>query len=201
VNSTLAAAVIAALAAGGVAVVGFVTNAWTTSRTLQAARAANLRDRQAVVYQQVLVFVTHRNEARRNYSAPAIGAEARTRKYLRSYKPPDWLEMQASVLAFCPDSVVDAFEVALKADNAVWDARASLAEAVKLSEADPSEAHSNIVVAFNARFRALIEEAANADGQLIDIVRDKMLGTRPPEGNQSLIGKVVLAARSRRSLR
>jgi hypothetical protein len=36
-----------------------------------------------------------------------------------------------------------------------------------------------------------------ADAQLIEIVRDKMLGTRPSDSNHSLIGKVIFAAGSR----
>src|ERR1700739_3804665 len=53
-SSTLNPTVASALIAGGISVASFAFNAWTTSRTLHAARAASLRDRQASVYQQIL---------------------------------------------------------------------------------------------------------------------------------------------------
>lgn len=191
----------AALATGGVAVVGFVTNAWTT---LRAARAASLRDRQAAVYQQVLAFAAHQTETRRHLTQKIRydpETEARLKGILDSFTPPNWFELEASALTFCPDPIVDAFISAKTADDAVWSARAAHAEAMELNKADPAAADPNRVATLQAEFRAKIEEAEQADAKLINIVRDKMLGTRPLDSNHSLIGKVVYTVRSRTSLR
>lgn len=194
----------AAFIAGGISVVSFAFNAWTTSRTLHSARAASLRDRQAAVYQQVLAFTSHQTETRRKITRKIRyddKTEARLQGMLDAYKPPDWFELQSQVLAFCPDSVVEAFITAKAADDAVWAARLAHAEAVELNQADPTAADPNRVVALQAKFRARIKEGEMADSKLIGIVRDKMLGTRPSEPGGSLIGKVIFTMRSRTSLR
>jgi hypothetical protein len=194
----------AALIAGAISVASFGFNAWTTSRTLQAARVASLRDRQAGVYQQVLAYTAHKNEIRRNISRTVRydpETEARLQGLLDEYSPPNWFELEGQVLAFCPDAVIQAFRAAKEADDAVWAARAAHAEAVELNRADPTAADPNGAVALQVQFRAHIQEAEKADSELIEIVRDKMLGTRPPDGNHSLIGKVKFSARSRTSLR
>jgi len=200
VNPVIAAAVIA----GGISVVSFAFNAWTTSRTLHAARAASLRDRQAAVYQQVLAFTAHQTETRRNTTKTIrydSKTEARLQSLLDEYSPPNWFDLEGHVLAFCPDSVVEAFIAAKAADDSVWAARLAHADAVELNQADPTAADPNDAVALQAKFRARIKEAEIADSKLIGIVRDKMLGTRPPEPGHSLIGKVIFEARSRTSLR
>jgi len=200
VNPVIAAALIA----GGISVVSFAFNAWTTSRTLHAARAASLRDRQAAVYQQVLAFTSHQTETRRNTTRAVRydeKTEARLQDILDAYTPPDWFELQSQVLAFCPDSVVEAFIAAKAADDAVWAARLAHAEAVELNQADPTAAHPNRAAALGVEFRARVKEGVMADSELIGIVRDKMLGTRPPELGHSLIGKVIFTVRSRTSLR
>jgi hypothetical protein len=194
----------AALIAGGISVVSFGFNAWTTSRTLHAARAASLRDRQAAVYQRVLAFASHQTETRRNITRTVRydeKTEARLQGILDAYAPPDWFELESQVLAFCPDSAVEAFIALKAADDAVWAARLAHAEAVKLNQADPTGADLDGAVALQATFRARINEAEMADSRLIGIVRDKMLGTRPPERGHSLIGEVIFVVRSRASLR
>jgi hypothetical protein len=200
VNPTIAAGLIAA----GISVVSFAFNAWTTSRTLHAARAASLRDRQAMVFQQVLAYVMHRTETRRKKTRRMRfepEAEARLQALLDSYTPPNWFELEGNVLAFCPDSVVDAFIAARKANDAVSRAEAARAEAVELNRANPPGADPNLVAAHSSALRERIAEAERADAELIGIIRDKLLGARPIGGNHSLIGKVVYAAQSSRSLR
>jgi hypothetical protein len=101
------------------------------------------------------------------------------------------------VLAFCPDSVVDAFMAAEKADALFW------AQAAPWQSPPGGESREwpNIDPAVTEALRAPGEHADRADSRLIEIVRDKMLGTRLPEGNHSLIGKVIFIVRSRASLR
>jgi hypothetical protein len=200
VNPTIAAGLIAA----GISVVSFGFNAWTTSKTLWAARAANLRDRQATVYQQVLAYTAHQTESRRKRTRkvryePQV--EARLQDLLDGYTAPNWFDLQGNVLAFCPDSVVRAFIAAKEADDAVWFAEAARSEAVILNQAHPSQADPNGVVALQAEFQERIAKAERADAELIDIIRSKMLGSHPADGNHSLIGKAVYQARSRQSLR
>lgn len=200
VNSAIAAALIAA----GISVASFGFNAWTTSRTLRAARASSLRDRQAGVYHEVLAFAAHRNETRRHVTRSVRydeKTEARLKEIVDGYTAPNWFELEASVLAFCPDSVMDAFMAAQAADDAVWSARYAHTEAVELNQADPSTVDPNRVVVLQKQFRARIEEAEKADANLIGLVRDKMLGAPPLEPGGSLIGKVLFTARSRTSLR
>jgi hypothetical protein len=200
VNPTIAAGLIAA----GISVVSFGFNAWTTSRTLHSARAANLRDRQAGVYQQVLAFASHQREARHKTTRAfryTPDVEAGIQAHLDAYKPPDWFELQASVLAFCPDSVVDAFIAAKEADDAVWVAVYAHKEAVELNSADPTMSDPNIAVALGAEVRERNDKAERADARLINLVRDRMLGTRPSDSNRRLIGMAIYEVRSRRSLR
>lgn len=49
--------------------------------------------------------------------------------------------------------------------------------------------------------RVMPQQAEQADSERIEIVRDKMLGRRPPESGGSLIGKVVFFVRAHQSLR
>jgi hypothetical protein len=84
---------------------------------LLAARAASLRDRQASVYQLVLVFTAHQTETRRNMTRTIRydpKTEARLQGLLDEYSVPNWFDLEGSVLAFCPDSVVQSF-IAAKA--------------------------------------------------------------------------------------
>ena len=190
--------------AAAISIVSFGFNAWTTSRTLRAARAASLRDRQASVYQQVLAFASHQTETRRNKSRPiryVPRVEAGLQTLLDSYTPPNWFELQANVLAFCPDSVVDAFIAAKAADDEVWAAKEAHIEAVSLNQADPMTSDPNGPLALQSEFQKRVDEAKRTDSELIAIVRDKMLGTRLPDANRSLIGKLTFEVRSRQSLR
>lgn len=199
-NPTIAAGLIAA----GISVVSFAFSAWTTSRTLQASRAASLRDRQAGVYQQVLAFMSHQTETRRHLTRTIrydAKTEARLQGQLDAYSPPDWFELQSSVLAFCPDSVVHAFIASKAADDGVWSARAVHAEAIELNRADPLASDPHNAVALQAEFRDRIRAAEQTDSELIEIVRDKMLGTRPLDANHSLLGMLIFEVRSRQSLR
>ena len=70
---------------------------------------------------------------------------------LDSYSLPNWLELQASVLAFCPDSVMDAFTAAKTADDMACTAKAAHAEAVELDKADPTTADPDRVANIGAR--------------------------------------------------
>lgn len=199
-NPTIAAGLIAA----AISIVSFGFNAWTTSRTLQAARAASLRDRQAGVYQQILAFMSHQTETRRTKTRPVRYvplAEAGCQALIDSYTPPNWFELQASVLAFCPDSVVDAFLAAKVADEEVWVAKGAHIEAVSLNQSDPMTADPDGVAALQSEFLKRVDEAERADAGVIAIVRDKMLGVRPSDTNGSLIGKVIFEVKSRQSLR
>jgi hypothetical protein len=197
VSPIIAASLIAACSTGVVAIVGF----WTT---LRVAHSTALRDRQAAVYQQVLALAAHRTETRRNLTRTIrydADTEARIKGTLDSYAPPNWFELESSVLAFCPDSVVDAFIAAHDADEAVWSARHARAEAVELNKTYPEAADPNRVAALGEEFRTNIKEAEKADAALIATVRDKMLGARPPEPGGSLLGKVIFVAKSHASLR
>jgi hypothetical protein len=200
-NPTIAAALIA----GGISVASFAFNSWTTARTLHAARAASLRDRQAAVYQQVLAFMSHNTEVRRNVTRTIRyddATEARRSDLLASYTPPNWFELQSSVLAFCPDSVVHAFIAAKEADDEVSSARAAHAQAIDLNQAYPPGSDPNGAAALQAQYLQRLKDAERADSELIEMVRDKMLGTRPPEGiRHSLIGMFSYEAQKRRSLR
>lgn len=194
----------AALIAGGISVVSFAFNSWTTSKTLHAARAADLRDRQASVYQQILAYSAHQTEVRRNLTRTVrydAKTEQRLQGLLDDYSAPNWFELEGNVLAFCPDSVVDAFIGAKTADDAVWSARAAHAEAVEMNRADPANADPNGAVLLQARFKERVKDAERADSQLIEIVRDRMLGTRPPDGSRSLIATFVAISQTKRSLR
>lgn len=199
VNSTIAAALIA----GGISVASFAFNAWTTSRTLRAARVANLRDRQAGVYQQVLAYASHQRESRRNKTRTVryeAHVEAQLQALLDTYTVPNWFELQANVLAYCPDSVVAAFMAAKEADDAIWAAFSAHKEAVQLNRANPPMADPLRVGVLVADLRLRTEEAELADARLIDVVRDKMLGARPA-ANRSLVGELTYDMRVRRSMR
>jgi hypothetical protein len=206
VDPTIAAALIA----GGISVASFAFNSWTTSRTLHAAREASLRDRQASVYQQILAFTAHRAQTRHQitrilrYDAET---EARMQGILDSYSPPNLFELEGNVQAFCPDSVVAAFDAARRADADVWHAKSAHAEALELNRADPDAPDPHGAVALAGQYRARIGDAERADSALLEIVRDRMLGTRPPDGKRprSLLGgiqrDVEAFVRKRRSLR
>jgi hypothetical protein len=169
VDPIIAAALIAAASTGIVAIVGF----WTS---LRLAHSTAVRDRQAAVYQQILAFSAHQTESRRNITKTVRydeKTEARLQGILDAYTPPDWFDLQASVLAFCPDSVVTAFTAAKAADDEVWSARYAHAEAVELNKADPGLADPNRAVALQKEFRSRIEEAEKVDSRLIQIARDR----------------------------
>jgi len=148
--------------------------------------------------------MSHQNQTRRNLTRTTRydpGTENRLQDRLDAYSPPDWFELQSHVLAFCPDSVVHAFTAAKEADDAVWSARAAHAEAVELNQSVPLTADPQRVVALQAEFRVRISEAESVDSELIEIVRDKMLGTRPLDAAPTMFGPVIHAIRSRASLR
>ena len=116
----------------------------------------------------------HPTETRRNKTTPVRyvqHVEAGLKALLDSYKPPNWFELQANVLAFCPDSVVEAFIAAKAADDEVWMAKATHAEAVGLNRADPMTSDPNGTVTLQAEFRKRVDEAERADSELIGIVR------------------------------
>jgi hypothetical protein len=178
VSPTIDAALIAALSAGGVAIVSFVTNARTTSRTLDAARRQRLWDRQAEVYEEIFAYCGHRKEQRNNrfrtLRLVPIG-EKIIQDVLDSYKPPPWFEFQGRVLAFSSDDVAHAFVAAHEADELVWQYLASRDEAIELGKQDPAMADPNTVVAMGGRAKNQRGKADRLDDLLLDLLRQELL--------------------------
>ena len=141
-DSQTSAALIAALSAGGVAVVGFITNLRTTTRTLDAAHDQRLWEKQAEVYEEILAFCAYRQTSRQRIISlgESPDTQAGLQRVLGSYEPPSWFQMQARVIAFGSAEVERAFRNARDADEACTVAQLAAyraAQAGNLTDASP----------------------------------------------------------------
>lgn len=136
------------------------------------------RDRSARLY------VGHRRQVRYHENRTVRldpATEARIQADLDSYTPPNWHEMVSKVLAFCPDSVVTAFNAASSAAREEVSAKGAHAEAVEMNQLDPANADPAQVKELREQLKSAIEKANQLDEELIDHVRDQTLGTGHPK--------------------
>ena len=168
VDSQTSAALIAALSARGVAVVGFVTNMHTTTRTLDAARDQRLWERQAEVYEEILAFCAYRQASRQRITSlgDSPDIQAALQRLLGSYEPPSWFQMQARVIAFGSAEVEQAFRNARVADEACAEAQLAAVRAAQARDLMDDEA---------GRILELATAADAADNWLATIAHDQLI--------------------------
>lgn len=179
VDSQTSAALIAALSAGGVAVVGFITNLRTTTRTLDAARDQRLWEKQAEVYEEILAFCAYRQASRQRHISVGDSPDTRAglQKLLGSYEPPSWFQMQARVIAFGSAEVEQAFRNARNADEAC-----ALAQLVAVRTGQAGDLDLTADQAGEILELATLAEAA--DNWLATVTHDQLTGK--PNGRRRL---------------
>lgn len=194
-DSQTSAALIAALAAGGVAVVGFITNLRTTTRTLDAARDQRLWEKQAEVYEEILAFCAYRQTSRQRIISlgDSPDTQAGLQRLLGSYEPPSWFQMQARVIAFGSAEVEQAFRNARDADEACAVAQLAAFRAAQAGDLTDDRAGKILELAIAA-------EAA--DNWLATIAHDpahSQAALEPTDAPADLLGSDAACARSRRA--
>lgn len=166
-DSQTSAALIAALSAGGVAIVGFITNLRTTTRTLDAARDQRLWEKQAEVYEEILAFCAYRQASRQRIISlgDSPDTQAGLQRLLGSYEPPSWFQMQARVIAFGSVEVEQAFRNARVADEACAAAQLAAFRATEAADITADQA---------GKILELATAAEAADNWLATIARDQL---------------------------
>jgi len=185
VDPQTSAALIAAVSAGGVAVVGFITNLRTTTRTLDAARDQRLWEKRAEVYEEILAYCAYRQASRQRIMSldEPPDYQAARQRLLGSYEEPSWFQMQARVIAFGSPEVEQAFRNARDADEACAVAQLAAYRAAQAGDLTDDGA---------GKVLELVLAAEAADSWLATIAHDQL--TRTPRWSQRLRQRIYSVA-------
>jgi hypothetical protein len=183
----------AAIGIGGtviVGVAGFSTAAWSTSKTIKAAREHRLWDQRAAVYVDTIAAMYLR-QTRRKYDAQ-LHRDDQSRRYyeawIAAYVAPDWHLLDARMLAFGTEPVFTALQVGSTAHEHAtaalrkWRAAPGidLAQTAALGRPPPgpTAANSSLYEAADKARKA----ADDLDDETVELIRKELQGEGRPLG-------------------
>lgn len=180
-DSTIAAALIAGGAASGVAIVGTVTTASTTARTLRSNREtageARLWEKTSAVYEELLRYVNIKQIVRehgvRSFRFDER-AEQELQAQLDSWERPEYPTIEARIDAYASDTVRQLYLMYTLSERAVsridneWDTARNLAAA------NPHGPESQTLSSFKSSLDRARETADQARGLLVGAIRNEL---------------------------
>jgi hypothetical protein len=180
-DSTIAAALIAGGAAAGVAVVGTVTTAWTTARTLRSNREtageARLWEKTSAVYEELLRFVNIKQIVRehgvRSFRFDEQ-SEQEIQAQLDSWERPEYPTIEARIDAYASDTVRRLYVMYSLAERAVSKIDSEWDTARNLAAADPGGPESQTLSSFKPQLNRARETADVARGLLVGAIRNEL---------------------------
>jgi hypothetical protein len=186
VNPVVEASVIAGTATGTVAIVGYLVNAWTTSRTLRANREIahdqRLWDKRAAIYEEIAAWAEHLRERRTvtlrrttERKMPEM-FETSDDVLLGSYyeDPSSWFKFSGRIRIFGSEKVNEAFQVAFLTDLTLI-LNLFPQKTAKMFGLDSNDTNPTDVASPPEVIKKLKDEAFEATTALIEAVRAELL--------------------------
>jgi hypothetical protein len=180
-----------------VAVVGFLTNYFTTRRQIAGAHQASVWEKQATTYADAITAIRYQQERRRRDALAAVFKVAPDPT--EPDRPPvRWTDMQGRLFAFASPAVLVAVKAASGAGNEAaarygqWAALQAQADNIRAAGGPVLPADiAGLAPAVEALKKA-VQEANAKDDAIIEAIRVDLLGERgralhllsPQEGNQ-----------------
>ena len=182
-----------AIGVGGavlVAVAGFSAAAWSTRKTIEAAREHRLWDKRAAVYVDTLAAMNLR-QTKRWYDAQRYRDDQSSRRYeawIAAYVAPDWHLLDARMLAFGTEPVFTALQAGSTAhEHAIaalreWKAAPGidLAQAAALGRPPPGPTVANPGLYEGAEKAR--KAADDMDDAVVELIRKELQGKGRPLG-------------------